>query len=238
MAEAPTLDVNKEARRVLDESSLYREKFIDAIRTLSWVADPKLIQRVPLIRLAHPLDWKTKLLIASRKFISGFVIGAVGSLTHAVAVGGVGTLTSGGVLVAAGLAGVLGGLGLTSAKYIKETRTDRRIGKEVRKPETLRLEGYNDAQMEWLANIINIVMSIAKAANLDTHAALRHVYTSLQLIGDVPQEVAEFLLTISTVVEDGTARGGFTAEEIGRVLKEAADIKEAALRLQTLWDGR
>lgn len=231
----PEINKEAEAKRV---TLLYRQKLIEAMRTFSAIADAKTMQRVPITRIATALDWKTKLLISVRKFVPGFIVGALGTLAAAVASGGVGAILAGGPLASAGIYGILGGLGLTGAKYVKETRRDRKLDREVRKPETMRLEGYNSAQMEWVAKIVNIVMSIAKAANLDTQAALRQVYTMLELLGDVPYEVGEFLLTLSTVVEDGTARGGFTAEEIKAVLDEASDVKDALSRIHQLWDER
>jgi len=231
----PILNEDWEEDKVV--SLMYREKLKDAMRVLSHVADAKTMKTVPIMRIANPLDTWTKIKIAAKKFLPGFVLGAVGLLIQTVATGGLGALTTG-VLVAAGGTGVLGGLGLGTTKYVRETLKDRKLDKEVRSLEIVRAEGYNEAQMGYIAKIVSIVMQLTQAAGLDTKAALRQVYISLDLIGDLPFEVGEFLLTLSTVVEDGTARGGFTAAEIQSVLKEAYDIRDAAKRLQDKWNER
>lgn len=239
MDRVPILNTDAEEDHVVME--VYRKKLVDAMRTLRTVADEKTMKTVPVTRIAKSLDWRTKLEVSVHKFVPGFLLGAMGYIGSVVipvvAVSGLGTLGVG-TLVAVGFYGILGGLGLSTGKYVKETLKDRKLDREVRSPESFRAQGYTDAQMEWVARIISIIMQLTKAANLNTQAALRQVYTSLELLGDLPYEVGEFLLTLSTVVEDGTARGGVTGPEIQSILKEATDIKDAAVRLQILWNER
>jgi len=235
----PAIDSNREEELLV--SNIYRDKLTDAMRVLSRVADAKTMQRVPIGRIATPLDTWTKIKISARRFLPGFLVGAAGYLGSVVlplvAASGFGTLGIGTLVAAVGY-GVLGGLGLGTSKYVRETRKDIKLDKEVRSLEVVRAEGYNEAQMEYIAKIISIVMQLTQAGGLNTQAALKQVYVSLDLLGPLPYEIGQFLLTLSTVVEDGSARGGFTAAEIQSVLKEAHDIRDAAERLRQRWNER
>jgi hypothetical protein len=142
------------------QNALHRKELESAMRTLRRLASAKTMQRVPLERILKPLTWKQRVVIGARRFVPGFIIAAAGYLIDIVATGGVGALTGGaGVFVAAAGYGVLGGLGLTGYKITTETIKDKNLDKEVRIPETFRAEGYDRAQMDYIAHIITITMT-------------------------------------------------------------------------------
>ena len=210
---------------------------VRAIKDLAKKIPSKHLKRVPVTRLINPISWQDKVQMSAIKFLPGWVIGA-GCYTISVIkdAGLDGVLTAGTDIAAAG--GV-GGAALAVYKFLREYKKDRTLEKDVREP-LRRIENFEACKnLEFLSMIFSSVKMLATLGGLNTTEALKQVSLHLNTLGKLPFEVSEFLVTIGQCLEDGSAGGNrLTAEEIGVIIEQAADIKAAYLAVVNAWSSR
>lgn len=190
----------------------------------------KYMEKVPLPRLVSPLDWKTRLLIAARKFPSGFAGGFCLTFLGALELSGTAAFSLVG-LARAVVGGVIGGLGLTGAKAVKEVHKDA-----VLKPARVAMEAVGKVEDKGVLKVVETVMSVAltvgRLYGLRVDEALREVAIVLGSTAELPREAHELLQVVArTLSEDSEGGAVITADEALEIIKEAKDVKEAAGKL-------
>jgi len=207
---------------------------MDSIRCLRKFLDSfppeyqeKYLKKVPLPRLVNPLNWKTKLLIAARKFPLGFLGGFTMTFLGALQSSGAAAWSTTGLLSALA-GGLAGGLGLTSIKVYKETAKDNKL-----KPARVAMDAVVTSQARTIFTIVETVMSVAltlsRLYGLRVDEALREVAIVLGTTAELPRQAHELLQIIARVLSEDSEGGAvITADEAMEILRGAKDVKEAA----------